>query len=170
MVRPSGLERHPDLTELRQTYDRVGSTAPAQIIDGLTFLSGLYLALSPWIVGFQRFTGLAVSNLIIGLAVAALALACASAFSRTYGVSWLLPLLGVWAIISPWVARGGRAVTTGMPSVPERTTTALTAGPIWNNVVTGLLILVLGAASLAMAIAFRGHGHGERGGHRPGNW
>lgn len=162
MVRPTGLERHPDLAELRQTYDRVGSTAPAQIIDGLTFLSGLYLALSPWIVGFQRFSGLAISNLIIGLAVAALALACASAFSRTYGVSWLLPLLGVWTIISPWVARGGAA-----PGIPGRTTTALTAGPIWNNVVTGLLILVLGAASLAMAFAFRGAGHG--GMHMPGS-
>ncbi|WP_063842797.1 SPW repeat protein [Sphaerimonospora mesophila] len=183
MVRPTGLERHPDLAELRQTYDRVGSTTPAQIVDGLTFLSGLYLALSPWIVGFNRFSGLAVSNLVVGLSVAALALACASAFGRTYGISWLLPLLGIWTLVSPWVVRGGRTLTPGAtpgmpgtPGLPGAGASALTAGTIWNNVVTGIIILLLGAAALAMALAFRNQGRGgERaggggGGHRPGNW
>ncbi|GIH67771.1 SPW repeat protein [Sphaerimonospora thailandensis] len=181
MVRPTGLEHHPDLAELRQTYDRVGSTTPAQIVDGLTFLSGLYLALSPWIVGFQRFSGLAVSNLIVGLSVAALALACASAFGRTYGISWLLPLLGIWTLVSPWLVRGGRTLTPGTtpgmpgtPGLPGRAASALTAGTIWNNVATGVIILLLGAAALAMALAFRGgQGRGERGeraGHRPGSW
>ncbi|MEW9530975.1 SPW repeat protein [Microbispora sp. NPDC049125] len=163
MVRPTGLAGHPDVAELRQTYDRAGSTAPAQIMDGLTFLSGLYLAISPWVVGFHRSSTLAVNNLVVGLAVAALALGFASAFGRTYGVSWLIPLFGVWTIIAPWVV-SGRPHTTGA---------------IWNNVITGILILLFGVGALATALAFRRqehgqhgqHGeHGEHGGRKLGNW
>jgi uncharacterized RDD family membrane protein YckC len=154
MVRPTGLAGHPDLAELRQTYDRAGSTAPAQIMDGLTFLAGLYLAISPWVVGFYGARSLAVNNLIVGLAVAALALGFASAFGRTYGVSWMTPLLGIWTIIAPWIV-SGRPVTTGT---------------IWNNVVTGILILVFGAGALATALAYRRQEHGEGGGRRLGNW
>ncbi|GGO27537.1 hypothetical protein GCM10010116_55210 [Microbispora rosea subsp. aerata] len=60
------MAHRPDATELRQTYDRAGSTVPAQIMDGVTFLAGLYLAISPWIVGFTRFGGLAINTLIVG--------------------------------------------------------------------------------------------------------
>nr|WP_189183065.1 SPW repeat protein [Microbispora rosea] len=35
-------------------------------MDGVTFLAGLYLAISPWIVGFTRFGGLAINTLIVG--------------------------------------------------------------------------------------------------------
>ncbi|GAB3135942.1 hypothetical protein FLX08_10685 [Microbispora hainanensis] len=155
MVGPTGLERHSDVSELRQTYDRAGSTAPAQVLEGLAFLAGLYLALSPWIVGFFGFRGMTVNNLITGLVISALALGLASAFGRTYGMGWLLPLLGVWAIVSPFVVRGGR----------EATTTT-----IWNNVAIGIVTVALGAATLAMAQAYRRHERGEHGSRRLGNW
>ncbi|MEN3536694.1 MULTISPECIES: SPW repeat protein [Microbispora] len=155
MVGPTGLERHPDVTELRQTYDRAGSTAPAQVLEGLSFLAGLYLALSPWIVGFFGLRGLTVSNLVTGLVISALALGLASAYGRTYGLGWLLPLLGVWAIVSPFVVRAGREAT---------------ATTIWNNVAIGIVTLALGAAALAMAQAFRRHERGERSARRLGNW
>ncbi|KAA9374590.1 hypothetical protein F5972_30585 [Microbispora cellulosiformans] len=145
MVRP-GLARRPDATELRQTYDRAGSTAPAQVMDAVTLLAGLYLAISPWIVGFTGFGGLTVNNLIVGLVVTALALSCASAFGRTYGVSWVTPVLGVWAIIAPWVIRGQPATTA----------------TIWNNVVTGAIIFLFGLGALAFAANYRQHEHGRR--------
>ncbi|WP_182905913.1 SPW repeat protein [Microbispora sp. H13382] len=148
MVQP-GLARRPDATELRQTYDRAGSTVPAQVMDGVTFLAGLYLAISPWVVGFAGFGGLAINNLIIGLTVAALALSCASAFGRTYGVSWVVPVLGVWTIIAPWVIRGQPATTA----------------TIWDNVVTGAIIFLFGLGALAFAANYRQH---ESGGRRRG--
>ncbi|WP_327046423.1 SPW repeat protein [Microbispora sp. NBC_01189] len=155
MVRP-GLARRPDVTELRQTYDRAGSTAPAQVMDAVTLLAGLYLAISPWIVGFTGFGGLTVNNLIVGLVVTALALSCASAFGRTYGVSWVTPVLGVWAIIAPWVIRGQPATTA----------------TIWNNVVTGAIIFLFGLGALAFAANYRQHEHGRRGeaGASRGEW
>ncbi|MEU8171720.1 SPW repeat protein [Microbispora hainanensis] len=143
------------MSELRQTYDRAGSTAPAQVLEGLSFLAGLYLALSPWIVGFFGLRGMTVNNLITGLVISALALGLASAFGRTYGMGWLLPLLGVWAIVSPFVLRAGR----------EATTTT-----IWNNVAIGIVIVALGAATLAMAQAYRRHERGEHSSRKLGNW
>ncbi|MEU7938520.1 SPW repeat protein [Microbispora bryophytorum] len=153
MVRP-GLARRPDVTELRQTYDRAGSTAPAQVMDGVTFLAGVYLALSPWIVGFSGFGALAINNLIVGLTVAALAMGCASAFGRTYGMSWVVPVLGAWTIVAPWVIRGQPATTA----------------TIWNNVVTGAIIFLFGLGALAFAANYRQHEHGgpRRGTGAPG--
>ncbi|MGA8117153.1 MAG: SPW repeat protein [Actinocatenispora sp.] len=133
----AGIEQHPDLVELREKYDRAAARPVAQVIDGLTFLAGLYLALSPWILGFDGLTPLAVSNLVTGLAVAALAMGFVSAFGRVHGVAFVAPLLGVWAIVSPWVISGDMSTTT----------------TVLSNVIVGgaCVLLGLGAMSFGMA-------------------
>ncbi|MEU8381028.1 SPW repeat protein [Streptosporangium sp. NPDC048865] len=132
MTRPTSLEHHPDLIEMRERYERAGSSSVAQTIEGLGLLAGLYLAISPWVVGFNGLSRLTVSNLVTGIAVAALALAFASAYGRTYGISWVAPVIGIWTIVSPWI------------------TGSATRGSIWNNVVTGIVILLLGLGAVAM--------------------
>ncbi|MEU3167354.1 SPW repeat protein [Streptosporangium sp. NPDC006930] len=132
MTRPASLEHHPDLIEMRERYERAGSSSVAQAIEGLGLLAGLYLAISPWVVGFNGLSRLSVSNLVTGIVVAALALAFASAYGRTYGVSWVAPVIGIWTIIAPWI------------------TGSATRGSIWNNVVTGIVILLLGLGAVAM--------------------
>lgn len=107
----------------------------------MIILSGLYLALSPWILGFTRFLGtgdLRVSNLITGLAVAVLATGLAFAFGRTHGVAWTIPLLGVWTIIAPWVVFG---------PAPK-------GGIIISNVV-GALIFLLSVGAMAVPLRRR---------------
>src|ERR1700737_5448677 len=92
----TGIEAHPDIAQLRNSYELAAEKPVARVIDGLTMLSGLYLALSPWILGFSRFTGttdLQVNNLITGIAVAVLGMGLASAFGRTHGVAWNVPIL-----------------------------------------------------------------------------
>jgi len=131
-MRPASLEHHPDLIEMRERYERAGSSSLAQTIDGLGLLAGLYLAISPWVVGFNGLSRLAVSNIVTGIAIAALALAFASAYGRTYGISWVAPVIGIWTIIAPWI------------------TGSATVGSIWNNVVTGIVILLLGLGAVAM--------------------
>ncbi|MER5644238.1 SPW repeat protein [Streptosporangium sp. NPDC002524] len=132
MTRPTSLEHHPDLIEMRERYERAGSSSMAQTIEGLGLLAGLYLAISPWVVGFNGLSRLAVSNLVTGIAVAALALAFASAYGRTYGISWVAPVIGIWTIVSPWI------------------TGSATRGSAWNNVVTGIVILLLGLGAVAI--------------------
>ncbi|MET9587738.1 SPW repeat protein, partial [Streptomyces sp. NPDC006539] len=62
------IEEHPDLVELRARHERAAATPRAQMIEALALITGLYLAASPWITGFNGFTTLAVNNLIVGIA------------------------------------------------------------------------------------------------------
>ena len=122
------IERHPDIAELRARYDRVSEQPMTQVTEGLMFMAGLYMAASPWIVGFASQSGLAMCNLLSGVAVALLAVGFTSAYSRTHGMAFVAPLLGLWMIVSPWLVVG---VTT-------------TAGMIWSNVICGIAGLALG--------------------------
>jgi hypothetical protein len=130
------MEGHPDILELRARYDRAAETMSAHAVDGLTFMSGLYLAISPWVVGFNGRTTLTVNNLLTGIAVALLAVGLASAYGRTHGVAWVTPLIGVWTIIAPWVVSGNTATTS----------------TILSNVITGAAIVVFGLAATAMGM------------------
>jgi len=127
------MRGHPDIVEMRERYDLAASRPGMQVVDGLTLLSGLYLALSPWIVGFTDRQGITINNLVTGLVVAALALGFGVAFGRTHGLTWVLPLLGIWTIIAPFVIRGDQSTT----------------GSVWSNVVIGIIITALGLAALA---------------------
>lgn len=138
----TGVEAHPDLAELRERYERAAAKPVTGVVDGLAMLCGLYLALSPWILGLTRFHGtndLRVNNLIIGLTVAGLAMGLASALGRTHGVAWAAPLLGVWTIIAPWVVSG---------PAPK-------GGTIISNVIIGALIFVLGLGAIAVPMRRR---------------
>src|SRR5690606_20320407 len=100
------IEEHPDIATMRMPYERVAESPTTQITEGLAFLAGVYLAISPWVVGFSNLSTITINNLVIGVAVALLALGFASAFGRTHGLSWLVPVLGSWTIVSAWVGRG----------------------------------------------------------------
>lgn len=129
-----GIEEHSDLAALRMRYERAAETPAAQTIDGLGFLTGLYLAVSPWVLGFENLSRLAVTNLVVGVALAVLAAGFASAYGRTHGMVWVASLLGVWTILAPWLVRGDVVTTT----------------TVINNVVAGAVYLVLGAMALGM--------------------
>jgi hypothetical protein len=138
MVRPNvTMDDHPDMLEMRARYDRVAETPTARLVEGTTLLAGLYLAISPWVVGF-RFAApdLAVNNLICGIAVALLGLGYATVYGRTHGLSWVTPVIGAWVIVSPWVIRGA----------------AVDAGMVLNNVITGAIITLLGLVTLGLGM------------------
>ncbi|HET6741024.1 MAG TPA: SPW repeat protein [Kribbella sp.] len=136
------MSMHPDIAELRARYDAAAETRVAQAIDGLTFLTGLYLAISPWVVGFNAMPSLTGNNLIVGIALALLAVGFASAYGRMHGMAWVAPLVGVWTIIAPWVVSGDVSNT--------RT--------VWNNVVTGAIAVLLGLAAMSFGMN-RSHSH-----------
>jgi hypothetical protein len=135
----SGIDRHPDIVELRARYERAAATPLAQLADGLVFLTGLYLAISPWVAGFAGLRGIAVNDLITGVALALVGAGLASAYGRTHGLAWVVPVIGIWTIITPWVIRGGIAATA-------------TAGMIANNVAVGAVAVVVGLAAMSVAV------------------
>ncbi|BCO44081.1 hypothetical protein MINTM008_52280 [Mycobacterium intracellulare] len=113
---------------LRARYERVAESMSAHFTFGLALLTGLYVAASPWIVGFSATRSLATSDLIAGIAVAFLAYGFATTLDRAHGMTWTLPVLGAWVIVSTWI----------LPDV------TLTTGMTWSNVVAGALLTFLG--------------------------
>ncbi|MFC8520985.1 SPW repeat protein [Streptomyces sp. NPDC057257] len=136
----SGIEQHPDLVALREHYAQASARPSAQATEGLSLLTGLYLAISPWVVGFYDAPTLTISDLVTGLALAVLALGFGSAYERTYGMGWVAAAIGVWAIVGPWAI-------TGAPD---------TGGPVVSNVITGGVAVVLGLVTIGLGRMRRG--------------
>ncbi|WP_327001517.1 SPW repeat protein [Dactylosporangium sp. NBC_01737] len=154
MTRPiADLEQHPDILELRARYDRAAETPTAHVTDGGLLLAGLYLALSPWIIGFAGFeTDLAANNFICGAVVVALAAGFTAAYGRTHGLTWVPVVIGVWTFVAPWVIQGA------YPS----------GGSIANNIVIGLVIIGLGLMTMRLP-GLRDRNRDNRGGERRNN-
>lgn len=133
------IEQHPDILALRVGYERAAESMTAQTTFGLTLLAGIYAAISPWVVGFDATPRLAANNLIVGFSIALLAAGFGWALERTHGMTWTLPVLGVWLIISPWVIVGAA------PSV----------GMMWSNCLVGGVITALGLAAAYFGVRAR---------------
>jgi hypothetical protein len=59
------------------------------------------------VLGFNGSArSLVASNLVVGIAVTRLAFGFAGFYGRTYGLAWVLPLLGVWLVVAPSLIRG----------------------------------------------------------------
>ncbi|MBA0125134.1 SPW repeat protein [Haloechinothrix sp. YIM 98757] len=123
---------HPDIVAMGARYDRMAETPAAQLTDGLTMLAGLFVALSPWIVGFTQFSGLMLSNLIVGITIAALGACFAMAYERSHRLTWVCPLLGVWTVVAVWTVSGAEATT----------------GVVLSNVLGGAVVVLLGLAAM----------------------
>ncbi|MGP4000089.1 SPW repeat protein [Streptomyces sp. 8N706] len=126
--RPGDISGHPDVHEMRDRYARMLKGPEAGAIDGVAFLAGVYCAISPWTVHFSGAEPeLTLNNLLLGIAVALMGIGLAVAPERIGGLSWTLAPMGIWLIISPWVV-------TRFPD----------AGMIWNNVIVGAVVCLLG--------------------------
>ncbi|QRP49231.1 SPW repeat protein [Amycolatopsis sp. FDAARGOS 1241] len=101
---------------------------------GLAVLAGLYLIIGPWLARFGGAAELAVSNTVTGLAIIVLA-AVRARDPRPQALTWVLPVLGLWAAISPLVLRYGDE-------------TAPSAGALAGNVIAGVVVLAAGVALL----------------------
>ncbi len=107
---------------------------------GLILLCGLYLILAPWIMGFGGAADLAVSNTVTGLALALLAAGRTLASTRFQPLSWVLPVLGLWAAVSPFA----------IPTSDEQVTPPTTSGVV-GNIVAGALVVLAGIVMIVRA-------------------
>ncbi|MDK1476772.1 SPW repeat protein [Streptomyces sp. 549] len=129
------LTGHPDASEMRERYSRVLGGRDVAFVDGPVFLAGLYCAISPWVVNFSGSQpALATHHLIIGIAIAVMALGFTMVPERMYGMSWAMCAIGVWLAVSSWI----------VGTNPD-------AGIIWNNLIVGAVVFCLGLACAATA-------------------
>ncbi|WP_060888123.1 SPW repeat protein [Streptomyces caniscabiei] len=134
----STLESHPDIQEMRERHaraERAASSQQGQAVEALALITGLYLAASPWIAGFNDLGTLAINNLITGIAYTFLLSGFGHAYERTHARAWTAALLGLWTVIAPWMVAGDVDTT--------RT--------VVNNVVVGVVALLLALAASAAA-------------------
>lgn len=101
----------------------------AKLCDVANLVLGAVLLLSPWIFGFDAGMVSANAN-ITGLVIAVLAVAALAAFA--VWEEWLNLVVGLWALVSPWV-------------LGFQGTTAMTV-----HVVIGAAVAILAAIELWM--------------------
>jgi hypothetical protein len=142
------MESHPDILDMRERHaraERAVTTQRGQAVEALALATGVYLAASPWIAGFNGFTTLAVNNLITGIAYALLLGGFGQAYERTHARAWAAAMIGAWTIIAPWVVSGNVDTT--------RT--------VVNNIIVGVVGLLLALAASAAAGATDRGGRGR---------
>ncbi|MEU0131282.1 MULTISPECIES: SPW repeat protein [unclassified Streptomyces] len=122
---------------MRARHDRVMSGGRSTAMaDAPVFLLGLYCAVSPWVLHFTASQpSLVTHNLVIGIAIAVLALCFTAMPERMTGMSLAICALGAWLIVSTWI----------VGSSPDM-------GVILNNVIVGGLAVVLGAVCAGVAV------------------
>jgi SPW repeat len=135
----SSIDHHPDLLALRERYDRAAESMTAQGTFGLTLLTAVYAAVSPWIVGFQGTRPLVVNDFVVGIVCVALAFGFAMALDRSHGMTWTLPVFGLWFIVSPWILHG----------------VSPHGGMIWSNVIAGAALTLLGLNAMYFGMRAR---------------
>ncbi|WP_151773904.1 SPW repeat protein [Streptomyces abyssomicinicus] len=130
------MASHPDVLEMREQYARSQQGPNLGMLAAPLCLVGVYCAASPWIL---HFTGsqppMVAHNVIVGAAIAALAICAAANPTRMSGLGWAAAGLGVWMIIAPWV----------VGTNPD-------AGVIISSICVGALAICLGAACAALGM------------------
>ncbi len=95
---------------------------------------GLWLLISPWVLGFADVRNALLNHIVVGALIALLALwrALDPEDEGRVWASWIMAVLGLWALISPWVF--------AYSTVTNR---------MLNDVIVGVLVAVLAAWTAA---------------------
>lgn len=101
-------------------------------LDIANIVVGIALVLSPWVLGFAAEAAAAWNAWIVGALIALVAIGALVSFAEWE--EWVNLVLGVWALVSPWLL-GFAAVTAA----------------VWVHVVAGLIVAVLAGLELWFA-------------------
>lgn len=133
----TSMSQHPDILALREQFEREGDASATHAFEGLVLMGAIYAAISPWVVDFHAQAGnLTVNNLIVGIGLGVLALCLGANYAQARGLRWVVPLGGIWLIISPWVVAG----------------TSTTTGIMASNVAVGAVICAVGFVMMGMTM------------------
>lgn len=96
----------------------------------LNVVAGIWMIAAPFVLNFEGVDNAQWNHIVVGAAVAVMAMIRASDPDRREGISWTNVVLGVWMIASPWVLNYN--------GVQDATT---------NAIVMGVIVILLGAFS-----------------------
>jgi len=116
--------------------------------DSLTFLVGVWLFFSGWILSFSGIPAAFWTAIVLGAAIAIAALLALAAYQEWE--EWVGMVLGVLVVIAPWVF-GFAAFSSGAD------TTAGAVAATWNMIAVGVVTILLDAAGLSTHRSHEGH-------------
>lgn len=121
--------------DARAAFQSPAGMAQFAAVTGM--LTGLWVAISPWFLTLQtpRAGNATVNDLIIGLAIAGLALLTITGARRAEGLQAASLLAGVWLIISPFILDAKVSITAAM---------------YWSNIWSGAIVIVAALAVLTL--------------------
>lgn len=97
---------------------------------GINIIAGIWLIIAPFVIGYQGLEAAVWNDIICGAIVLILAAIRVSTPLRNPWLSWVILLVGLWLIISSFVQ--------GYAEFPS---------PVWNNIILGIIVAILGAWS-----------------------
>jgi SPW repeat len=83
--------------------------------------------------------------MIIGVAVALLAVGFARSFGHLHVIAWVTPVIGAWVIVSPWVI----SHRSGIAPLDVNGLAPLGAATWLSNVITGGVVVLAGIALMS---------------------
>lgn len=131
------------------------SVAAVRGASGLNIILGIWLIISPWVLGYSGLPWPLWNNIICGILIALLAAARVWSPGTGPGVSWINALIGVWLIVCSFIWAYGPAAAvppaaTGAAAPAMAPVAQAAINAHWNDIVVGAIVLILGAWS-AMA-------------------
>jgi VIT1/CCC1 family predicted Fe2+/Mn2+ transporter len=117
-------------TQMERQEDRREGIGQVKIASGLNVLLGLWLLVAPFLLGYAEVGAAMWNDVIVGGLVLALAGIRVWKPAQNRWLSWTNLLLGVWLLAAPFIL-----------------TYSGVAAAMWNDVIVGIGIAVLGAWS-----------------------
>ena len=107
-------------------------TEHGKYLDGANIVAGVALALSPWYLAYAAGGAAFWNAVIVGAAIALIAIAAVARFHQAE--EWVNLLLGLWAIAAPWLL-GFAAVTgaVGAHVIVGVVVAAIAAYRLWSD-------------------------------------
>jgi hypothetical protein len=122
------------------TIERMRETV--QWTSGVNVVAGLWLIIAPFVLGYDEIQAALWNDILVGIVVAALAVARLARPPMNPSLSWINAVLGYGAAVEAQALATEGAVGGAQAAM-------------WNDIIVGVIVLVLGAWS---ALSTRGRG------------
>ena len=105
---------------------RITTFTPTRWATGLVILAGLWLLISPWVLGYTDVGNATTNDVVLGIVIAIIAAIRMWGSWSAAWLSWLNVVLGIWVIASPRIL----GYTTNNAA-------------LWDNVIFGIVVVIL---------------------------
>lgn len=99
---------------------------------GLNIVAGIWLIIAGFVLGYSNQLTPLWNDIILGIIVLVVAWIRLGNIGAVPGIAWVNLLAGIWLFCSPWIL--------GFANQPT---------PLWNNIILGILVVVLAAWGLS---------------------